>query len=304
MKYHTNEINDLHLQWIEDLVGTFTDKMVQTLIRNIEYYVMPDFGLFIPVAGYCDYAIMPNHSHPSYSFIYHSGSGPEILYEKKVIQANPPKNFCAISPGVAHQEIQNEGFNSYCAIVVSPVLLERVLAEYTAGEVPEFKVSFYVADSSLMHLLKMFMTEFSANLSGRNSVLESYKTAIVHACIRTCLDFSPAGSRSDVTMEFNNLISYLIENLEKKITLKDMAEYVSMSPSHFTRKFRQFISMPPMEYLNDLRIEKAKRLIKASSLNLTEIAMECGFSNSSYFSTRFTEKVNVSPIQYRKKFSL
>ncbi|MFW6221549.1 MAG: helix-turn-helix domain-containing protein [Fibrobacterota bacterium] len=297
-----SSIDQNTLKWIGGLVGHFTEDMVKTLQRNVEFYVQPDFAIFIPVAGYCDYAVLPNHSHPSFSFIYHSSTAPDIIFEDKPLCAKQKQNFCYIAPGIPHQEIQKEGFCSYCAIMISPSLIEKTISNHYMHNPWKMKVGFSQAGHEIMHMLNLYMAEFSANMSGRSLLLDAYKTAIIHLCIRSSFGIGDSNFRTGSTIEFNNLVSHLTENLEHKITVKDMARFVSMSPSHFTRKFRQYASASPMEYLNDLRIEKARRLIKNSTLNLTEIALQCGFSSASYFSTRFTEKVCLSPLQYRKKF--
>ena len=129
-------------------------------------------------------------------------------------------------------------------------------------------------------------------------MLRVYKTSIIHKLVRCCLSFT----REPGPVQFDALTAHLVEHLDKKITLEDMAGFVNMSVSHFTRRFKEYAAVSPMEYLNQLRLKRAKRLLKSSAKNITEIAFACGYTSSSYFSAMFIKSVAITPSQHRKRF--
>lgn len=79
------------------------------------------------------------------------------------------------------------------------------------------------------------------------------------------------------------------QNFGKKISDRDLAVISNMGESYFIHIFKKEIGLTPMEYLNKLRIEKAKKLIEARENNITEIAGLCGYCSASYFSYCFND---------------
>ena len=85
-----------------------------------------------------------------------------------------------------------------------------------------------------------------------------------------------------------------------KITLAELSELAKCSETYLCRVFKKIYGMPPFQYINFLRLQKAKELLIHSSLNITEISESLGFQSIHYFSRYFTKKEGVSPIKYRQ----
>ena len=89
--------------------------------------------------------------------------------------------------------------------------------------------------------------------------------------------------------------------LEMDWSLESMAKHCGMGRSQFSNYCRKLKNRTPMNYLMECRIEMAKRLLKENQdMNITEIAMECGFQNSQYFATQFRKNTGMSPGEFRK----
>jgi AraC-type DNA-binding domain-containing proteins len=73
-----------------------------------------------------------------------------------------------------------------------------------------------------------------------------------------------------------------------------------MSEDYLTHCFRQELGTTPVEYLNRYRVLQARRLLVESDKSITNIALEVGFSSSSYFSRVFRKEVGLSPEAYRR----
>jgi len=99
----------------------------------------------------------------------------------------------------------------------------------------------------------------------------------------------------------NKAISYVNENYMHKITLQDVAEHVFLSLSYFSKVFKDETSQTPKHFLNTVRIEASKRLLRDSSLNIIDIPEMTGFDNQSYFSRVFKKLEGQTPNQYRKR---
>jgi len=89
--------------------------------------------------------------------------------------------------------------------------------------------------------------------------------------------------------------------LHEKIGLEEVAREVRLSPSYFSRVFREETGATFTSYLSGLRIEKAKQLLSGSDLTILEVALEVGFSDQSHFSRVFRKLAGVTPARYRNR---
>jgi transcriptional regulator GlxA family with amidase domain len=85
------------------------------------------------------------------------------------------------------------------------------------------------------------------------------------------------------------------------IKLSQLAKISNISTRHFNRLFRNIYKTSPLKYHLKIRLEKACRLLADDKYSITEIALICGFSDSSHFSKAFKNAFEITPLQYRKK---
>ena len=94
---------------------------------------------------------------------------------------------------------------------------------------------------------------------------------------------------------------YMNENIEKQLSLKDIAKKVSLHPTYFSDSFKKYFGERPIRYLNSKRIEKAQLLLKGSDMTIKEIAFKCGFNDFDYFFRVFRKYTDTTPCSYRQK---
>ena len=92
------------------------------------------------------------------------------------------------------------------------------------------------------------------------------------------------------------------EMLKAGVSIAECARRSSMSRSSFFRSFQQAFGMPPRLFCERAAFKRACMLLQNSSKTIAEIAEECGFSSSFYFSTRFRKFYGCSPRTFRKEF--
>lgn len=95
-------------------------------------------------------------------------------------------------------------------------------------------------------------------------------------------------------------IDYIKRNYMKKITLEDVASYVYLSPSYFSKVFKEEMKVNFNAYLNYIRIEMSKKLLLDDSIVLVDLSNLVGFEDQSYFSKVFKKVTGVSPGKYRE----
>jgi AraC-like DNA-binding protein/predicted neuraminidase len=89
------------------------------------------------------------------------------------------------------------------------------------------------------------------------------------------------------------------DNLSSDLSLKDISEKLGISQYYMCHAFKRATNLTVIEYKNAQKIAKAKDLLVNSDKTITDIALDCGFNNVSYFSKLFTESETISPSQYR-----
>ncbi len=98
----------------------------------------------------------------------------------------------------------------------------------------------------------------------------------------------------------NNVISYIKSNYEKKLTLKILADEVYVSEWHLSRLLKKHTNKKISDLINDIRIEKAKELLKNPYLKINNIAISTGFNDTPNFSKVFKRQTGLTPNEYRK----
>ena len=107
-------------------------------------------------------------------------------------------------------------------------------------------------------------------------------------------------SQESFAKPLQKVFVYVSENYASDITVESMAKLCNMSYSYFSRMFKKIMKKSFSEYLTYVRINESEKLLITTDLNITEIAMQVGFSTSSYFIQQFKNVKNISPKQYRK----
>lgn len=101
-----------------------------------------------------------------------------------------------------------------------------------------------------------------------------------------------------------NIQSQLRQQLDREHDFDELARRRGMSPSTFRRRWFQALKTTPGRYLLDLRIQKARRMLAETALDVGEIASRTGFEDRLYFSRRFKLETTLSPTEYRERYRI
>ena len=96
-------------------------------------------------------------------------------------------------------------------------------------------------------------------------------------------------------------VNYLQKNIDKPLSLKDIADAVNLSVSHFASIFKKNTGFSIIEYFNHLKTQKACQYLQFTDLRINEIADRLGIEDPYYFSRMFTKIVGTSPNKYRSR---
>jgi AraC-like DNA-binding protein len=108
-------------------------------------------------------------------------------------------------------------------------------------------------------------------------------------------------STRDCPQKFMKLEQMLRENLSHQWTVEEMAALFGLGLTAFSEKVKSFTGFSPLNYLINIRIAEAIKLLKQQNLPITDIALDVGFYSSQHFATTFKKLTGYSPTEYRKK---
>lgn len=95
--------------------------------------------------------------------------------------------------------------------------------------------------------------------------------------------------------------SYIDENYSKDISLDDVSRILDISPYYFSKLFKEETGENFIEYLTNIRIEKAKKLLQNREISIKNICADTGYSDPNYFSRIFKKQVGITPTEYRER---
>src|SRR5260370_1010268 len=98
------------------------------------------------------------------------------------------------------------------------------------------------------------------------------------------------------------VIAFMNANLHRKLTVKDMARAVNLSPSHLARLFKREAGKPVSGYLRGLRLERAKELLETTFLSVKQVAGRVGLTSIPHFVTNFKRAYGVTPARYAERY--
>lgn len=109
--------------------------------------------------------------------------------------------------------------------------------------------------------------------------------------------------RSSTSLQqLKTVLTLLEEKFSEPLTLEDLSKSVGMTPKYFCRFFHQMTNKTPIEYLNYYRVDVACELLLTKDVCITDVALDCGFNDVSYFIKTFKKYKGITPKQYIKTF--
>lgn len=156
---------------------------------------------------------------------------------------------------------------------------------------------------SLKEYKTFFCEDELKNLIACAELLEKESQSIKYAkpLVEYLLSHVVTDDRESRLDDFNKAVKYINMNFRENLTVNEVAKIAYLSPVYFGQVFKKRLGICFTEYLNDKRIQLAKKLLK-NGMNVTETCFESGFNTISNFVKCFKKIVGVSPKTYQKSF--
>jgi AraC family transcriptional regulator len=192
---------------------------------------------------------------------------------------------------------------------IQPDFCRRLAERMNLGDAAryEFRDLFAATDPLVQSISQTLIAEMRAGAPSGTLYAESLAhTMTVHLlCKYTSVNSKdtllqpPKGTLTSVDLQV--IYDYIEEHLSETISLDQLADLCHLSAYHFARLFKQKTGYAPYQYVLARRLERAKKLLKATNLTTLEIAQQTGFADQSHLARHFRRSVGIAPLEYRQR---
>lgn len=243
--------------------------------------------------------VFPAHAHDGiYAIGMMQSGGSYCLGPEKAYSLVSPGQIALINPSQVHSGVPVAGERIFYRMVYFDLNLMETAAAEIAGEdqaSPEF-TAMVVGDASLWRCLQQFCRVIQG--PGGRLEKESALLDVLAYLMPLCGNVKPekycrrSGGRS-----IRHTTGFLSKNLDRKISLEDVAREAGLSRYHFLRVFKRETGLPPHLFRTMRRIDRGKQLLRGG-LPPAQTALAVGFSDQSHFTNTFRKYTGATPGQY------
>ncbi len=241
-------------------------------------------------AGEPDDIVFPEHYHNFFEIYYIENGDCDYFIDNKSYKLIPG-DLVLIPEGIIHNTLYIKNKPS------------RILINCTRKYIPSSVLSLFSKrkylyrnpeiKDTLHKLLNTIGEEYKSSDEYSDDVIRCHMELFFFLMARNKNHYTDSLSQSSF---IEKALTFILKNLSSDISLSEIAKRFSVSPEHFSRRFKKEIGMNFNEYVSKLRLTKAESLLKQEKrIPIAEIAAECGFSDSNYFSVKFKKRYGVSP---------
>jgi AraC family transcriptional regulator len=213
-------------------------------------------------------------------------------------------NSINITPAGVPAHWRYDGEDEVLVLRIAPSLLESVAAKESRqpAERVELVDQRGIRDARIERLGARFLEELMVGgFASRTCVQLLANLLAIHLLRQYSTIGDSAGTPPSklARHKLRQATDYIDRNLRDDLSLGKISEVLCMSPCHFAHLFKQTTGHSPHRYVIDCRTERAKSLLRETTLPVSEIAQMVGYSSPTYFSTIFRQITGQSPLRYR-----
>lgn len=290
--------------------GNVLPKAWESLLRSARF--LPVIVKTIERFHDTSWSMEPNR-HDNYEMVYMKKGNTVFEIEGQPVELGP-NDIIIIKPWQYHKFIVKS--DTGCDFIVLNFMFEsmnsREFSEIPLGDFLNFVsgkengpyISLKVSQKNeIITLLNRILKERESNEIG-SRFLTQLLVLELFVLISRALKMEWESSIKYKSPKLKELIDvsvrYINNNFERDISLTDIARYVFLSPSYFTRAFKDEMKTSPISYLLKVRVTRAKELLAETDNKIGDIALSVGFSNQQRFNEIFKKHAGMTPLQYRK----
>ena len=283
------------------MTGTVGDQAMETTERydHIEVWRPRDLARLELRRGFSVARPVPRHWHDEYQFCLIQ-AGPGDLYYRGSCLPTPPASLFMVHPGEVHS---NRTHDDQLGCTYRTLFVDAELMRDAAGEIfahapglPFFPTAVVFDREVIRQYLDLHVAlERPASSLERQALLLDLLAHLIARFAET--QPSPRACATD-RRAVERARDYLAEHFVENITLETLAGVAGLSPFHFSRLFSEQFGMPPHAFQTQLRVLRAKALLRQGRA-IPQVASQTGFADQSHLTRHFKRLVGVPPGQYQ-----
>ena len=235
---------------------------------------------------------VPPHAHGFYELNFMTRGNTRMKLNEKVIEYDS-YDFVLIPPDIRHilYESDYDLFDNY--VIWFELADRKILMENQVIKLHDYggEVQFLCA--------KIYQTYIKTGMADAG-LLNIYLEAVLWHMKKGLILVTDQAYRGDEDMG-DEAIKFINVNITNaRISVEMIARKLNVSEEHFSRMFKKKIGIPPVKYINEVKIAEAKRMLAKTSTPIKEIAQQLYYSDQFYFSQQFKRITGYSPSEYRE----
>lgn len=280
-----------------------------------EEMTMPNSNLGIKVVGYSSNkygeVVFENHWHEQIEILYFKSGSAVIECNSNPINVKPDE-LVVVNSNDLHRGTNLSADLFYYCIIIDPFFLYGNMIDICSSKYIEPIAENYIVfdnkiteDGSLSACINILIAEYENKEVGYELALKSciYKLFTLLLRNHSAYTMTPAQfiKRISIHRIFNPILQYIAKRFNEDISVKMLSEMAGLSESYFCHLFKEFTGRTFSEYLNMTRVNKAEYMLRNLDMNISEVAIACGFNDANYFSRIYKRYKNASPSMVRKE---
>lgn len=249
-----------------------------------------------------------DHYH-SYYEIFYVNSGRCRFLLKDTVYHLEKGDLVLINPGDLHHAVYRAS-KTPCEIIilcfrredVEWQMLQRLLANVNVSELRSFMGSIpALYQEEFINLTNRMLAEYAVIDEYSEGFMGCYLQEVLLMLMRhSVMNEEEPELLNSKDADILIATKYIYKNFKRPLSLEEVSAQAALSPTYFSKKFKQVTGMGFKEYLNYVRLRHAQTALLTTTNTITDIALENGFNDSNYFKDLFKKVYGKSPREFRK----
>lgn len=223
------------------------------------------------------------HSKAYHGLVYVIDGYAKYIYKDRTVQAGPDTILYLAKNSTYH------------TVSYSDIPYHYIIITFHLDREIELPMDIISSPIHKKRLLELFRQIVKANFTKAHGYI-FYSRSLVQQLIYHIIQENLHSNSSTTYMQA--VIDYVEDYYGSKISIDTLSKIARLSTSHFRKKFKEIYGIAPLDYVNCLRVEKAKDLLRSELYTQSEIATLCGFENVCYFNKVFKKYTGTTPGKY------
>lgn len=283
----------------DDTLSNYNNMIYDAFYQNIISLICPDISCYVGILS--NFSELRNEIHVLDKCIKNNVNKKPGLYF--LDQSKPAEEYLSIADNFSHWErlLNSEQFTTLQESILSYIDFISAINKTNLKTLADLhqqltQLFFMYAYQHDIDVTELFTEEYSYN-----DYMDGFKnTRALRDSISYIIPVITSFAGDDYQKnDVQRAKKYILNNISQNISVKDVADYVHLSPEYFTKLFKKEVGQNIKTYILQVKVDVAKDLLGNQNIPISIVALDLGYSNFSHFTQMFKKFENVTPTEYR-----